>query len=259
MLKTFEMTIDYYSNRLKTNVPGQLNLFDEIPTVEEKTLPYITKNTDSENSSKVCLKMEKEVMGVYLSSHPLKQYEENIKRIADTYSYEILNSSDGDSRLSDGSFVTMVGIIQNKNIRTTRKGQQMAVFQLEDLYGSVNVIAFPKKFAELSLFISDDNIVVLKGSVIINEDEEPKISMVDASLFNTNAVSQKLYIKIENTEVIDKVKEILKEHSGNTPVYVYFSKEKKNTIAEKSMWVTLSKTLMTRLRELLGSENIVIV
>ena len=58
---------------------------------------------------------------------------------------------------------------------------------------------------------------------------------------------------------LDQIKGILKECSGNTPVYVYFAKEKKNTIAERSMWVTLSKTLMTKLRNTLGEENVVIV
>ena len=263
LLKTFEITIDYYINQQKTNVPGQLNLFDDNLSqglsFKENHLPYITKKYSDENTSRVSLKMEKEVLGIYLSSHPLKEYENILKLSAKNYSYEVNSATEDGEGLKDGSFVTLTGIIQSKNVRTTKKGLQMATFILEDLYGSVNVVVFPKKFLEVSAYIAEENIVVVKGTLMVEEDQNPKINLNEISLFNTNVVSQKLYIKIEDTEIIPEIKSILKEYSGNTPVYVYFAKEKKNTIAEKSLWVTLSKNMIERLKNIAGEDNVVIV
>ena len=151
----------------------------------------------------------------------------------------------------------MVGIIENKNVRATRKGDQMATFRLEDMYGSAEMIVFPKAFSKYSTFISNDSVVLVKGTLIINEDER-KVNVTEISLFNEEAITEKLYIRIKDNSLIDKMKVILKEYSGSTPVYVYFEKEKKNTLAEKSMWVTLSKTLKKELTDLLGEENVVI-
>ncbi len=252
LLKTYEETIDFYLNNKKSNVPGQLNLFESYDNKERKT---VKKSQPSDNNSPLCLKMEKEVLGVYLSSHPLKKKEDLIKKIVTDYSY-ILNDSEN-TNLKDGKAVTMIGIIENKNIRATRKGEQMATFRLEDMYGSMEMIVFPKSFFKYSTFISNDSVVLVKGTLIINEDER-KVNVTDISLFNEESVPEKLYIRIKDNSVIDKMKVILRAYSGNTPVYVYFEKEKKNTLAEKSMWVTLSKTLKKELTELLGEENVVV-
>ncbi|MBE7014605.1 MAG: DNA polymerase III subunit alpha [Ruminococcaceae bacterium] len=250
LLKTYEETIDFYLNNKKSNVPGQLNLFESYETEKRKPV----KKT-GDNNSPLCLKMEKEVLGVYLSTHPLKNKEDIIKKVVTDYSY-ILNDTEN-INLKDGKNVTMVGIIENKNVRATRKGDQMATFRLEDMYGSAEMIVFPKAFSKYSTFISNDSVVLVKGTLIINEDER-KVNVTEISLFNEEAITEKLYIRIKDNSLIDKMKVILKEYSGSTPVYVYFEKEKKNTLAEKSMWVTLSKTLKKELTELLGEENVVI-
>lgn len=252
LLKTYEETIDFYLNNKRSNVPGQLNLFENFEEEERKT---VKKTQPSDNNSPVCLKMEKEVLGVYLSSHPLKKREDILKKVVTDYSY-ILNDTEN-TNLKDGKAVIMVGIIENKNIRATKKGDQMATFRLEDMYGSMEMIVFPKAFLKYSTFISNDAVVLAKGTLILNEDER-KVNVTEISLFNEESVSEKLYIRIKDNSVIDKMKVILKEYSGSTPVYVYFEKEKKNTLAEKSMWVTLSKTLKKELTDLLGEDNVVI-
>ncbi len=260
LLKTYELTIDYYSNRMKTDIPGQLNLFDSAPaTLREKPAVYRTESENFDNSNDLCLKMEKEVMGVYLSSHPLKKYEEQLKRLSSIYSFQIAGASENSEDIYDNMKVSIAGIISGKNVRVTKKGMQMATFTLEDMYGAVDVVVFPKKFSEYSTFITNDNIVVVKGTLIINEDETPRVSLNEISLFNENTVTQKLYLKVEDERKLPEVKKLLKTHNGNTPVYVYFAKEKRNTIADKSLWVTLSRNLTEGLKSILGEENVVIV
>jgi DNA polymerase-3 subunit alpha len=245
---------------MKTDIPGQLNLFDNTPsTFKEKPAVYRTETENFDNSNDLCLKMEKEVMGVYLSSHPLKKYEEQLKRLSSIYSFQILGASENSEDIYDNMKVSIAGIISGKTVRVTKKGMQMATFTLEDMYGAVDVVVFPKKFSEYSTFITNDNIVVIKGNLIINEDETPRVSLNEISLFNENTVTQKLYLKIEDERKLTEIKQLLKTHSGNTPVYVYFAKEKRNTIADKSLWVTLSRNLIDSLKGILGEENVVIV
>ena len=252
LLKIYDETMDFHLNNIRSNVPGQLNLFETLDK-DNKNLQNIIGNID-DNKSPLSLRMEKEVLGVYLSSHPLKKSEELIKRIATHYSFEINNEEN--TLLKDGDNVTMVGTILNKNIRTTKKGDNMATFLIEDMYGNCEVVVFPKAYTAYSSYITNDTDVIIKGTLLISE-EERKINVSEISLFNEEAVPGKLYIRIKDESLIEEMKKILKQHNGNTPVYVYFEKEKKNTLADKSMWVIISKTLEKRLKDLLGEDNVV--
>ena len=259
LLKIYEETIDYYVNQRKNNVPGQITLFEENSFKERPVNDSYIKEEMDEQKEKLCLKMEKEVLGIYLSSHPLSKYKESIKSIANTYTFELLSAGEEDSRINEDSSLVLVGIIRNKQIRTTKRGQQMATFVFEDLYGSINSIIFPSYYNEFSSCIYEDNMVIIKGNVLINDDEEPKLNVKNIAPFNDSSTPKKLYLRIYDKEKIDEVKNILRRHKGSTPVYVYFDKEKRNTIADRSMWVIISSALLDELKDVIGEENVVIV
>ncbi len=249
LLHAYDETIDFYVNKVKNNLAGQLDFFGAEPETKK---PVIKKETDD---SSLILKMEKEVLGVYLSSHPLKKHKEAVIKIATHFSNQI-NDEDNEN-IADGLKVTMVGLIADKNFRITKKGDRMATFTLEDLYGSVEAIVFPKNFAILSPFITDEAKVVVKGTLLIN-DKDRKINVSSIAAFNEQSVQEKLYLRIKDTKILDGVKGILKEYTGGCPVYVYFEKEKKNTLADKSLWVNASEDVIKKLKELLGDENVIL-
>ncbi len=249
LLHAYDETIDFYVNKERNNVAGQLDFFGAGEDVEKPTI----KKEDDDSS--LILKMEKEVLGVYLSSHPLKKHKELVVKIATHFSNQI-NDEDNEE-IEDGLKVTMVGLVADKNFRITKRGDRMAVFTLEDLYGSVEAIVFPKNFTTLSPFITDEAKVVVKGTLLINEKDR-KINVSSISVFNEQSIQRKLYLRIKDNGTLDGVKKVLKENQGGCPVYVYFEKEKKNTLADKALWVNPKEELLGKLKSLLGDENVIL-
>ncbi|MBE7021397.1 MAG: DNA polymerase III subunit alpha [Ruminococcaceae bacterium] len=250
LLHAYDETIDFYVNKEKNNVAGQLDFFGASEETAKK--PVIVKKDDD---SALILKMEKEVLGVYLSSHPLKEFKAAIEGISTHYSWQINDTEN--TAVTDGLKVTMVGLIADKEFRITRRGDRMATFTLEDLYGSVEAIVFPKSFDKLAPFINDEARVIINGTLLINEKDR-KVNVSSISVFNGQSNRKKVYLRVMNKSQLVPLKSVLGEHKGDTPVYVYFEEEKKNTLADKSLWINPTEEALEKIKECLGNENVVI-
>ena len=255
LIHSFESELDSVLNTIRKNVPGQINLFDE---PEIAVLPKKTVKREKTKITRGELSMEKEVLGFYLSANPLDEYKAAVESVATAYSSDIYDEEN--TKFSDGDFVTMVGIVTERKLRTTKRNQQMVNFILADLYGNSDVIVFPKQYDKCGFLIFNENMVVVKGNVRINDDEAPQIIATEVSAFNPQYENRKLYLKVtaETMNLIERVKDVLKAKSGKTPVYVYFAERKQNTLADKSMWVTPDDELVRNLKFLLGNDNVVL-
>ncbi|MBZ9609223.1 DNA polymerase III subunit alpha [Clostridium estertheticum] len=266
LLAIYEKVLDGVNNDRKRNIEGQINLFlDFENTYNNFEIEY---PNIKEFKKKHLLAMEKEMTGIYLSGHPLDEYEETLKiqtntRISDIVAEESLEEGDdmlGESfKLKDGDKVIIGGIISFVNKKVTKNNDMMAFINLEDLYASVEVIVFPRTFEKYKSLMEEDEIVILKGRVSIREEEQPKILCEDIKpLLKIN--SEKIYILIENElmmkDALKKLKQNLAIYRGNTPVYLCTKEPRKMYAVDKGLWLSEETDTMVLLRSIFGENNI---
>ncbi|MDG2830080.1 OB-fold nucleic acid binding domain-containing protein, partial [Vibrio parahaemolyticus] len=220
----------------------------------------------SEFQTKILLQMEKEMLGIYISGHPLQPYEREIKLYSDFQTADIISDQFDinleSNIIEDGRRVSIIGLITDKKNKVTKNNNMMAFFTLEDLYSNIECIVFPTIFEKYFDQIVEDNIVLVEGKLSISEVEEPKIIVDKISSINDLNLN-KIYLKIDdimNINVLNDVKRILSKYPGNIPVYIYFTSKKKTIKADKSLWIDgESEEVFDSLKDLLGNQNVKII
>lgn len=259
ILQTFEIIVDGYQEENRNNLSGQIDLFGEQEVAcQEKSKEFVDfSRFKNQPLPKEMLDMEKDVLGLYLTAHPLEKYRSGIEKTATAYTYEITDSGEEEgAKYHDGDRVKLVGLVSNVRHKLTKANRNMAFFTLEDLYGSIEVILFPQKFESFSHQLREGLVVEVNGTVSKREDEDPCLYL-DSS-YEYQERFDRLYLKItqENRPALPQVKETLRAYHGNIPVYVYFAENKQKTMAEKALWVRRDDTLVSILENLLGQENV---
>ncbi|MBK5239630.1 DNA polymerase III subunit alpha [Clostridium sp.] len=266
LLAVYEKILDGVNNDRKRNISGQINLFLDFENDYNNF--EIEYPSIKEFKKKHLLAMEKEMTGIYLSGHPLDEYEETLNIQTDTRISDIVvdesleegNTMLGDSfKLQDGDKVIIGGIISSVSKKMTKNNDMMAFINLEDLYASVEVIVFPKTFEKCKSLMEEDEIVIIKGRVSIREEEQPKILCEDVKqLLKIN--SEKIYILIENEtmmkDALKKIKQNLAIYRGSTAVFLCTSEPRKMYAVDKSLWLSEELDTMEILRSLFGKNNI---
>lgn len=278
LMAGYESLIDSVSMDRKKNVQGQISLFeafaceDEVSQLQEvATLPTLKEYDERER-----LNLEKEVLGMYVSGHPLSEFEQEIsKRTSMDNGRLNALKEDVENYLNlDEKEVIMGGMVVNKTIKTTRKNDIMAFVELEDLYGTIEVIVFPQLLQKYNHILNEDNIVYVKGSLSIKEDENAKLiareikDISDKSQFgasrnnkrenNNNNSKLGLYLKIdshENKELIDKINNIANNYLGQENVFLY-SEDKKILYKWNGLNVNICDELIYNLEQVLPKDFI---
>lgn len=257
-LAVFEKTIDGIHADRKRNLEGQYSLFDNLDdNTKTDNLPDL-----KEFPQKTLLAMEKEMLGIYVSGHPLEPYDRELKRVSNISTVELiedLNNSTVTLGPRDGDRVTIGGIIVEKKNKITKNNNMMAFITLEDLYGSIECIVFPQTYDRFNEFLFEDGFVVIDGRLSISEVEEPKIICEKIRELKQYKMD-KIYLKIskdKNIDVFEQIKPILKKYTGDIPVYVYLESEKKMIVADRSLWISgENEELIKALENLLGKDSI---
>lgn len=264
MLAVYEKLLDSAVNDRKRNIQGQLSLFADFNT--DSSLFEIKYPDIKEFEKKYILAMEKEMTGLYLSGHPLEEYEETLKlqtntRISDIIIDESLEEGNLEqtAKIKDGDRVVIGGLISEVNKKVTRNNDMMAFMRLEDMYGGIEVIVFPKTLQSYKNLILEDSVVIVTGRVSIREEEQPKILCESIEpLVKIN--NDKVYILIEEEklrkEAFEKIKENLLKHKGNQPVYICTKKERKKYRLDREFWVKHDEELLSFLKGVFGEANV---
>lgn len=259
-MNVLDQALELAQNRQKDNQTGQISLFDlDQGPDEELDMPEIAEFGENE-----ILKMEKEYIGIYLTAHPLSYVKELLRRVTTSEIASCLESEEEKK-------VILGGIINSYRQTITKKGDLMASFLLEDLSDSIEVLIFPRLFAETAN-LTNDQIVIVHGRYHINEDEKKlfaeKIITIDeyssaeltsATIEKRNNRQVKLFIKFmndKNTELLNKVLRVLGEYRGNNPVYFFFQDTEKIFEVSKNYSVRYDSGLEQRLIFMVGKENI---
>jgi DNA polymerase-3 subunit alpha len=264
MLAVYEKLLEGMHNDKKKNIEGQISLFADFS--ENLDFLEVKYPNIKEFEKKYILAMEKEMTGLYLSGHPLEEFEETLKLQTNTRISEIVSTEgleDGAAvqvaRIRDGDRVIIGGMISEITKKVTKTKDMMAFIRLEDMYGGVEVIIFPKILRLYNQLIQEDAVIKIAGRVSIREDEPPKI--LCETLEPLEKVSdEKVYIQIDNEtlkkEAFEKMKNILKAHKGNQPVRIFAKKERLVFPVDKEFNVKPSDELLEKLSQLFGAENV---
>lgn len=250
-IAVFEKVMNEAATDRRNNFSGQISLMGEDETGDD--LPNIAEFAQSE-----LLAMEKEVMGIFVSGHPLDDYKKLIRQNSDTQINNIIISfsEEHEAEIQDGQQVRIAGIITKKTRKYTKKDDEMAFITVEDLSGSIEVIVFPKILAQFDGIIEEELIVSIIGRVNAKEDEQPKIIMDAAIGLDKETPLNRLYIKIpQGTEnKLSQLKQLFKIFSGSVPVYLHYEKDRKTVSAPKEYWITPCEKLNFEIKKILGEK-----
>jgi DNA polymerase-3 subunit alpha len=270
LLASYEKMIDGIQQNKKRNMDGQVSIF-EFDGGNKKEIPSREDYPDlKEYPPKILLAMEKEMLGLYISGHPLKEFENDLNAQVSLFSSSInANRSEGVGEevlaelenVRDGMPVTVGGIIALKKTKTTKNNNLMAFITLEDLYGYMEVIVFPTIYERFSNLIVEENIVIINGRISLKEEEQPKIICEEIKPVKKVAV-KKVYVRLKNNKpchMLDSLMSMFRYFNGNTPVCLYSEEDKSVKVLEREFWVSMNDYLLKELKERLGEENVKVV
>ena len=258
LMLSYVQILDQIAADRKKSLTGQMSLFDFAGEEEkqnyEMPLPDVT-----EYSKDQLLALEKEVLGVYVSGHPLEAYENRIKKncTASSNDFEI-DEETGKTKVTDDEIVIIGGMVTSKTVKTTRNNSMMAFLTLEDLFGVVEVILFPKDYEKYKLLIEEDQKIFIRGKVTAEEEKAAKLICQEIIPFD--AIPKELWIKYSDTENFLKDQEnlysILNEFEGNDTVIIYCEKEKQIKKLTRNWNVNANNELVKRLQLVYSTDNI---
>ena len=177
LIANYEKIMERIAQKRKVQVTGQLSLFDMAESEDDSTIS-IDWPEMAEYDSKILLAMEKEMLGLYISGHPLDEYQNIIKELVTVYSYDFEVPDEGhhnESRLSDGQSVRIAGIVADVKTISTKNNRMMAFVMVEDLYGQMEIIVFPNVYEKFAHYLAADSQIIVEGNISVKEDEQPKI------------------------------------------------------------------------------------
>lgn len=272
LLQGFEDIVDGALFQKKRSVEGQLSMFEgEIAKEIDKENILNCENIpdNGEFTSKQILSMEKEIAGIYLSGHPLSEFETLLDDNTTTNCSEIFEAHEHisketeESKLKDGDNVVVGGIIIKKQRKITKNDKTMAFLTVEDLYGSIEVIVFPKIYNKYLQYLDEDNIVLIYGHLNMAEEETPKVICNKIVPLSEMKAKSKLYLQVESKEHYKTVKNDIFRYidnaRGKNEVILYSKLEKSKIIIQNDFGINLdNKSIINELITLLGEENVII-
>ncbi len=252
LLFVHEQIIDHTLARRREHDMGVMSLFGEAeggPSFDERA-----SIADTEFDKTTRLAFEKEMLGLYISDHPLMGYEAALRRRADAGIPELLEAE-------DGAFATVGGVVTNLAKKWTRRGDLMAVFELEDLGGTVEVMVFPRTMTEHGHKLEDDRIVLVRGR-LDGRDDVPKLICQDVEVFETAGIAEarpvrvRLPIEAVRETTIDELKALLSAHPGDSEVFLHLGDRQILRLPDDYS-VDPASGLVAELRVLLGADAVV--
>lgn len=266
MMDGVEGILKSVESEARRNLDGQIDLFGALDGEQESGRNvYKLPDSGEEYPYDILLQMEKEVSGLYLSGHPLDHYRPVIEKVSTCRISELVGEN---AHAYDEQNVTLVCTVVRTKTINTKAGGMMAFITVEDLSGSMEVLAFPKVLLAASEAVHDNAVVVIKGRVSYKEDEPSKLiadSIVDVERYEpdkikTDIKSTKngLWLKLSSmrSESFEETKNLLQIFEGDFPVYMYFEDTKQRMLAPKSLWCTQSDLLVSELERVLGAGNV---
>lgn len=267
MLLAVERVLDSLEADKRRNVEGQMGFFDA-PGSAQGGEPPLEKTEDFSAADK--LNMEKEVTGMYLSGHPMAAYAGLYQEGGYARMDEILQSA-GEretGRYQDGQWVTLLGMVVGVRKKATKNNAQMAFVSLEDMYGAITALVFPKVLEQYGSLLYEGAVVEVQGKLSFTEDKAPELvcqslgkpaDPVSVKAPAGKPVRPGLYLRLSSQRDprYDKVMRYIAVFDGGaTDLYLTFQDTGKLLRAPAKFRVEINRPLLRALKELLGAENV---
>ena len=232
LVASFELIIDQISSDKRKGISGQMNIFDIGKSGDNKKALYNYVETDEYQKAEK-LSMEKNMLGFYVSGHPLDEYRKQIEMIANASSLDFESSfeeeeaegqeniSNNDRKIKDGDYLKIIGLVSKVRTKVTKNNDVMAFVTLEDLEGEISLIVFAKSFALYKNILFEDAILYVEGRANIKEDDEPSLIAGKITLINDEEDLDKIIAS--NTK------------KGNNKVIIHNQESKNELIANQEI------------------------
>ncbi|OPL07421.1 MAG: DNA polymerase III subunit alpha [delta proteobacterium ML8_F1] len=259
LLSVFEREIETAHKKDFGVVKGQLGIFKDMI---EDDLDDTSLHRVPELKTKYLLDFEKEVLGIYLSGHPLDEFKEVLGQRTSISLLELNEMEEPYDLIKDGDRVIVGGMVIKENEKITRSNQKMAFIDLEDLTDTIEVIIFPKIYESYERIKEEGPYVLVSGRVVFKEDEPPKViaDKVASLLTVQTPPGKRLYLKVASVRELssDRLKEILVNHPGEDEILVYLEENQQLIKSPDHLKVTISDKLINLLKDQLGSSSVVV-
>lgn len=258
MMSVYARMLDNEAKQGKDAISGQMSLFDLVDE-SEKSQFEIKMPDVSEYTKEDILAFEKEVLGVYVSGHPLDEYAAMWKKHISAMSTDFeIDDETGEPKVKVDSKATIGGMIMAKSVKPTKTGQLMAYLTIEDLVGTVEVIVFPRTFSTYRNIIEGTDKLFITGRVNANADENAKL--ICESVVPFEDVPRKLWIRFASEEEYLKkaadLAEELKYSDGKDSIIIYCTKENKRIALPQSRNIRITPDILASLRAQYGIKNV---
>ena len=253
--------MDRLANGKKNHIAGQMSLMDllndDAKEEFEVSMPNVGEYTKDE-----LLMMEKEVLGIYISGHPLESHMNVWKNnITATTADFMLDEESGKVNVEDGTTQTIGGMINAKTIKYTKNDKTMAFLEIEDLYGIVEVVVFPKDYERNSQLLNEDAKVFVKGRVSLEEDKNGKL--ICERIIPFDEIGKKLWVRFDTMEQYSQANSalmgVLEESDGRDQVIIFIAEGKRKKVLPPECNVKADDLLLEKLYEKFGKNNIKVV
>jgi DNA polymerase-3 subunit alpha len=244
----------------KEAMTGQMSILDFLGEEEKKEFEVHYPDV-GEYSKEEMLAFEKEVLGVYISGHPLEDDMESIRKNTTASSRDFLiDEETGRAKARDGLKYTIGGMVSAKTVKLTKTNQNMAFISLEDLYGTVEVIVFPRDYTKYREYLTEDSKLFIRGRASVSEEEG---KLICEEVIPFDQIPRELWLQFPSIEQYqqrnDEIIEIIRENSGITPVVIYCRKENARKRLDKMHYIQINDSLIRSLSDRIGEANVKVV
>ena len=259
MMMVYVQVIDQVNREKKSAMTGQMSLLDFMGEEEKKDFdvgyPPIEEYGKEEK-----LAYEKEVLGVYVSGHPLEDYQEMMLKNIDVTTHDFIRDADtGETVAKDQIMYTIGGMVAAKTVKMTKNNQNMAFITLEDLMGSIEVVVFPKKYEQYRQYLEQDSKIFVYGRASISEDEG---KMLLEKVVPFSDMPKQVYVQCDNKDDYMKKEEslfdVIDAYPGESAVVVVLKEEKMMKPLGRQFGIEVSEDMLDDMKKLMGEGKVIV-
>ena len=283
-LAVYESMMESAQSSARNNIEGQMSLFQlNADTMQESRSMNVLPDVRNFGQD-ILIAQEKEMLGVYITSHPLDEYADRIEQLVTVTSQDLADVLDSEEQgemhtfVRDGMQATMAGIITSKKNLITKNNKMMAFVDMEDLYGTVEVVVFPNIYERFGSLVAEDSIISVTGSINFKEGEVPKLlaeKIVDLRSLTeeleqsresaqtasaepvTDAPEGLVKIKLPSgntNEMLNRIRNVMLAHRGKYQAIIYMP-QGGSFRTERELWVEPDADFRKAVTDIVGEEN----
>ena len=253
--------VDSIAQEKKNSMAGQMSLFDLVSDEDKKDFEIRMPDVE-EYDPEMVLAFEKEVLGIYLSGHPLEKYRGMMEKMISSRTADFQQDEEtGIPRVVDGQKVIVGGMITDKNIKYTKTNKVMAFLTLEDLVGTVEIVAFPRDYEKWHSLLEEEAKVFIQGRVSAEDDRPSKLILEKVRSFDE--IPREVWLQFKDRAEYGQeeaeLQEILKKNRGTSAVVIFLKDVKAMKRLPAAYQVEINETSLRELRQKYGESNVKLV